>query len=57
METTIPCDTVVEALDMLPNTELADALGGVEVIAAGDCHIPYNIAAAISDGNLAGRRV
>ena len=57
VETTIPCDTVVEALDMLPNTELAEALGGVEVIAAGDCHIPYNIAAAISDGNLAGRRV
>lgn len=57
VETTIPCDTVVEALDMLPNTELADAVNGAEVIAVGDCNIPYNIAAAISDGNLAGRRI
>lgn len=53
----IPCDTVVEALDMLPNTGLADALTGVEVITVGDCHIPYNIAAAISDGHLAGRKL
>ena len=57
LEMTVACDTVVEALDMLPNTELADGLSGVEVIAVGDCHIPYNIAAAISDGNLAGRRI
>ena len=57
VDVTIPCDTVVDALDMLPNTDLANGLSGIEVIPVGDCKTPYNIAAAISDGNLAARRI
>lgn len=53
----VACDAVVDASDCLPNTELAEGLEGVQVIAIGDCKAPYNIAAAISDGNLAGRSI
>ena len=53
----VPCDTVVDASDCLANTSLIDGLEGIEAIAIGDCKIPYNIAAAISDGNLAGRSI
>ena len=50
------CDTVIEALDMLPNTELTDGLD-IETIAVGDCAMPLNIANAIATGNLAGRKL
>ena len=48
------CDTVIEALDMLPNTELAEGLG-VDVITVGDCTLPLNIANAVATGNVAAR--
>jgi 2,4-dienoyl-CoA reductase-like NADH-dependent reductase (Old Yellow Enzyme family) len=53
----IPCDSVVEMNDMLPDTSLLDALSGIPVIAVGDCKTPYNIAEAISSGNLAARSI
>ena len=51
------CDTVIEALDMLPNTELAEALDGVETYCVGDCAAPLNIANAIATGNVAARKL
>jgi NADPH-dependent 2,4-dienoyl-CoA reductase/sulfur reductase-like enzyme len=48
------CDTVIEALDMLPNTDLAEGLS-IEVISVGDCALPLNIANAIASGNVAAR--
>lgn len=56
VEMILPCDTVVEALDMVPNTALLDGLT-METIAVGDCVDPYNIASAIATGNLAGRKL
>lgn len=56
VEMILPCDTVVEALDMVPNTELINGLF-MEAIAVGDCIDPYNIANAIATGNLAGRKI
>lgn len=55
VEITIPCDTVVEALDMLPNKALAEGLSGIEVHTVGDCEKPWNIAEAIAAGNIAAR--
>ena len=54
---TLPCDTVIECYDMLPNKELADALTGFEVYTVGDCDAPFNIAQAIASGNLAARKL
>lgn len=54
---TLPCDTVIECYDMLPNKELADALAGFEVYTVGDCDAPFNIAQAIASGNLAARKL
>ena len=51
------CDTIVEAMDMLPNTNLIKGLIGVTTIAVGDCKAPLNIAGAIADGNLAARNI
>ena len=48
------CDTVIEALDMLPNTERSEGLD-VQVICVGDCALPLNIANAIATGNVAAR--
>lgn len=56
-DTTFACDAVVEMLDTLPNTSLADELSGIEVIPVGDCAMPYNIAEAIASGNLAARKI
>lgn len=54
----LPCDTVIECWDLLPNAELADALGAsYEVKVAGDCSGTFNIQSAIYAGNLAGRAV
>ena len=56
----IACDTVIEALDLAANTELADALSGsFEVHVIGDALVdeakPHNIAEAIATGNLTAR--
>ena len=50
-----PCDTVVEALDMLPDTSLIDGLDNA--VAVGDCALPFNIANAIATGNVAARAI
>ena len=55
VELSVPCDTLVEALDMLPNTSFADGLSEIEVHSVGDCAKPWNIADAIATGNLAAR--
>ena len=52
----IPCETVIDARDMLPNTELIDGLS-IPCVAVGDCNAPYNIAEAIAAGNIAARRI
>ena len=57
---TIACDTVIEALDLAANTELADGLSGsFEVHVIGDALVdeakPHNIAEAIATGNLIAR--
>ncbi len=57
---TVACDTVIEALDLVANTELADALSGsFEVHVIGDALVdeakPHNIAEAIATGNLTAR--
>lgn len=56
-ETTYPCDTVIAAMDMLPNKDLLDELAGIDVYAVGDCNEPYNIQHAIADGNIAARTI
>ena len=53
----IPCDAVIDARDMLPNTGLAEGLEGVEVYCVGDCAKPWNIAEAIASGNLTARKI
>jgi len=54
---TFPCDTVIEAMDMLPDTSISAALPGMNVYAVGDCSKPFNIAEAIAAGNLAARKI
>ncbi len=64
-EITVACDTVIDALDLLPNTELADALqaAGFAVTVVGDAldiaqtRHPHNIAEAVATGNLAARAI
>lgn len=58
VEQVIPCDSVIEAMDLLPNTEVVDALSnGVAVYPVGDCSGTYNISSAISAANLAARQI
>lgn len=58
---TVACDTVIDARDLLANTELADAVAaqGIEVYTVGDALVdplkPHNISEAIATGNLAAR--
>ena len=59
-EISVACDTVIEALDLAANNELADALGDtVETHVIGDALVdplkPHNIAEAIATGNLVAR--
>lgn len=54
-EVTYACDTVVEALDMLPNDEMLSELDGIDAHAVGDCSDPYNIQYAIRSGNYTAR--
>lgn len=51
----LPCDAVVDASDMVPNTALADSLSGANVVTVGDCADPWDIQAAIATANLAAR--
>jgi 2,4-dienoyl-CoA reductase-like NADH-dependent reductase (Old Yellow Enzyme family) len=53
----IPCDSVVDVSDMLPNKDMIADLGGITAIAVGDCDVPYNIAEAIAAGNIAARNI
>lgn len=53
----IPCDAIVNAADMLPNTDLVNGISVGEVYTVGDCASPFNIARAIQAGNDAGRAV
>lgn len=59
----VKCDTVVDARDLLANTELADAAQaqGIEAYVVGDALVdeakPHNIAEAIATGNLAARSI
>ncbi|MCL1846537.1 MAG: FAD-dependent oxidoreductase [Coriobacteriia bacterium] len=55
LKQTIACDSVVDVSDLLPNKALLDGLNGIEAYAIGDCDVPYNIAEAISAGNLTAR--
>ena len=57
VETVLPCDSIVNAADMRPNTELLEGISVAETYAIGDCANPYNIALAIRGGNDAGRAV
>lgn len=57
VDMTIACDTVIEAMDMLPNTSLAEGLDGIDVYCVGDCARPWNIAEAIASGNLTARKI
>lgn len=57
VDVTVPCDTVIEALDRLPNTELVDGLDGIQTYAVGDCSDPWNIKEAITSANLVARKI
>ena len=54
---TIACDAVVEGMDMLPNASLADETSVGETYVIGDADKPFNIAEAITAGNLCGRKL
>ncbi len=55
--TTIPCDAVVNAIDMAADTSLADELkGDCDVYTVGDCAEPWDIQAAVASANLAARK-
>ena len=56
VEMTVACDTVIEALDMVPNTDLLNGLT-MEAVAVGDCADPFNIASCIATGNVAARKI
>lgn len=53
----IKCDTVIEAMDMLPNTSILNGISGIEAYSVGDCNKPWNIAEAIAAGNLTSRNI
>lgn len=57
VDMTIRCDTLIEAMDMLPNKGILDGLEGIETVAVGDCNKPFNIAEAIAAGNIAARNI
>lgn len=56
VQLTIKADAVINAIDMAPNTSLADDLSGeFDVKCVGDCADPWDIQAAIATANLAAR--
>lgn len=52
----LACGTVVEALDCLPNTALAEGLP-MDVYTVGDAARPFNIGEAICTANNAARQI
>ncbi len=56
-EVVIPCNSIINAADLLPNKALLDGISVAETYAIGDCNEPFNIALAIRGGNDAGRAV
>ena len=54
VDVTVAADAVVDLSDLLPNPD--DDLG-VETLVVGDAATPFNIAEAISSGNLAARSI
>lgn len=56
VEVDIPCDSVIEALDMEPDASLIDNIS-IESYAVGDCADPFNIANAIYTANLTARMI
>ena len=55
IQMTIACDAVVDMSDQLPNTSIT--VQGDNVYYVGDCYVPFNISEAISDGNIAARKI
>ncbi|OUO92518.1 tat (twin-arginine translocation) pathway signal sequence [Gordonibacter sp. An230] len=55
-ETELACGTLIEALDGLPNTDLAQELS-MDVYPVGDCANPFNIGEAICTANAAARTI
>lgn len=56
VQLSIKADAVINAIDMAPNTALADELSGeFNVTCVGDCADPWDIQAAIATANLAAR--
>ena len=54
----IPCTDVVACLNMIPDTTLADAIGGAfPVTVVGDAAEPGTICHAIATGNIAARQI
>ena len=53
------CDTVISAMDMLPNKDLLEGLegSGLAVYEAGDCTDPWNIQYAVRTGNIVARTI
>lgn len=58
-ETTYACDTIIEALDMVPNSGMLEELegSGIALYAVGDCADPWNIQYAIRSGNHTARTI
>lgn len=56
VDITFDCDSIIEAMDMLPNNDLIQGLS-MTCVAVGDCETPYNILEAISSANLAARKI
>lgn len=56
-QTIIPCDTILDASQMVQNTSLMTGVNVAETYAIGDCYNPYNIAYAIHHGNDIGRTI
>lgn len=58
-QVSFPCDTVIEALDMVSNKAVLDELegSGIDLYAVGDCDDPWNIQYAIRAGNHTARIV
>lgn len=56
IERYINCDAVINAIDMVADTSLADELEGeYDVYVVGDCADPWDIQTAVATGNLAAR--
>lgn len=58
VEMTIPCDTLIDARDMLADTSILDGVdSSIETYAVGDCKEPWNIAEAVATANITARHL